>query len=72
MPMQRVFPKPPSDPADPREAFFSGLHWFAFPWENEQIPFKGSKEPRFKKRGIKKCKEGDCIPLAPAPHSSPP
>jgi hypothetical protein len=31
-----------------------------------------SKEPRFKKRGTMKGNEGDCIPLTPAPHSSPP
>ncbi len=31
-----------------------------------------SEAPRLERRGILKGKEGDCIPLAPAPHSSPP
>ena len=31
-----------------------------------------SETPRGKPRGILKSKEGNCIPLAPAPHSSPP
>jgi len=31
-----------------------------------------SETPRGKPRGIFNSKEGDCIPLTPAPHSSPP
>ena len=34
--------------------------------------FSMSETPRGKPRGIFNSKEGDCIPLTPAPHSSPP